>query len=578
MFLGDFNFGDPAEGRWSVRRRVAVHTQEPEAAVFDDLFPEFADVAQPASTRRQFREGQAARELDAISRIDRVWVNAPTAFLLGRGASAWVEESAFSDRMLSDHVGLGSRWSPPCASRRQAIPRWVAADPKFPLTVDAMIKEAEVDAEVDAFTRLAGVTACIHRAAKQVALASRVSAEAAAPEWQAEWLAVARSACLRRCRRDFADAVARAPAYAHLFGSSQLRIVSDAAFADSLQGLLHGRFAADQRHDLRVAADDFERRAARRRYGGLLAAWSPKNRVVTRMVILSEAGEVIRDDAEAASALEAHWGRAFSSSGGLNAGAMAGLRDFVASASCGMEAASLGDLRHVLARAPRSAPGPDGIAYEHWANAGETAARILHEAYLSVLAGAPPSAGLQRWDVGVDPEGGIASGASGAQSLAERLAPAHLGQYLPQGGHVASQRDVGEVRVGLGASIEPQISPRRGLLVNVAELDGAITGFLQDDESEPAAVLLDIAAAFPSAAWEYIRWALTAQGAPPALISALFAMYGPTVVEIYLNGKPSGHRMPVTCGIRQGCPASGTVWALLYDPIVRFLWGVASAG
>lgn len=28
----------------------------------------------------------------------------------------------------------------------------------------------------------------------------------------------------------------------------------------------------------------------------------------------------------------------------------------------------------------------------------------------------------------------------------------------------------------------------------------------------------------------------------------------------------------VTRGLRQGCPASGTVWALLYDPIVGGMW------
>lgn len=113
----------------------------------------------------------------------------------------------------------------------------------------------------------------------------------------------------------------------------------------------------------------------------------------------------------------------------------------------------------------------------------------------------------------------------------------------------------------------------RDLLVNVAELDGAVTGFLYDDESELAAVLLGIAAAFPSAEWEIVRWALERQGVPRALADALFAMYGPTAAEVYLNGRASGCCMPVTCGIRQGCLASGTVWALLYDPVVRFLWG-----
>lgn len=93
---------------------------------------------------------------------------------------------------------------------------------------------------------------------------------------------------------------------------------------------------------------------------------------------------------------------------------------------------------------------------------------------------------------------------------------------------------------------------------STSECGGA--GYLRDDESAPAAVLLDVA--FPSAEWDYIRWALAAQGVPQSLVDALLAMYGPTEVEVYFHCKPTARRMVVTRGIR---PASGTVWALHYD-------------
>lgn len=87
-------------------------------------------------------------------------------------------------------------------------------------------------------------------------------------------------------------------------------------------------------------------------------------------------------------------GRTFSSSGVPNASVMARLRKYVTEAGVAVEAASLNDLSRVLSRAPRSAPGPDGIAYEHRAQSGHFVMRTLREAYLAVLSDAPPPAGL----------------------------------------------------------------------------------------------------------------------------------------------------------------------------------------
>lgn len=84
-FAGDMNFVDPAEARWCVRRRMAIHACEAGVALFEEASGESV-------------EG-AARALDTVSRIDRVWANAPTAFLVAQGATCWAGESIYAVRM-----------------------------------------------------------------------------------------------------------------------------------------------------------------------------------------------------------------------------------------------------------------------------------------------------------------------------------------------------------------------------------------------------------------------------------------------------------------------------------------------
>lgn len=100
----------------------------------------------------------------------------------------------------------------------------------------------------------------------------------------------------------------------------------------------------------------------------------------------------------------------------------------------------------------------------------------------------------------------------------------------------------------------------RGLLTNVVELEVVVAGFFHDDEAKPAAVLFDIAVAFPSAEWAYIRWALEAQGAPDAIVDARFRALWADACRYLRQRTGSGRSLQVTRGVRQGCPASGIVW------------------
>ena len=83
-------------------------------------------------------------------------------------------------------------------------------------------------------------------------------------------------------------------------------------------------------------------------------------------------------------------------------------------------------------------------------------------------------------------------------------------------------------------------------------------------------IFLDQKAAFPSIARNYMFWVLEKMMIPSHIIAAIKLLYeNNTAVVKFGNSKEVTFEMQQ--GIRQGCPLSGTLWALVFDPVVRLL-------
>ena len=85
-----------------------------------------------------------------------------------------------------------------------------------------------------------------------------------------------------------------------------------------------------------------------------------------------------------------------------------------------------------------------------------------------------------------------------------------------------------------------------------------------------ALILFDFEAAFPSVSHAYLWQALRALGVPNALINALKCFYANNVQMIKVKG--TQHRSITTrSGIRQGCPLSPLLFAVVADVLLRRL-------
>ena len=110
----------------------------------------------------------------------------------------------------------------------------------------------------------------------------------------------------------------------------------------------------------------------------------------------------------------------------------------------------------------------------------------------------------------------------------------------------------------------------RCILRNVIDVDTSAAQQSLHANSTAATLLFDFCAAFPSLSRIFIFIALAFLGIPPHIIQALRNLYSDN--DRYY--KYAGNTIYAFCsgsGVRQGCPASSTIFILVTDCLIRFL-------
>lgn len=84
------------------------------------------------------------------------------------------------------------------------------------------------------------------------------------------------------------------------------------------------------------------------------------------------------------------------------------------------------------------------------------------------------------------------------------------------------------------------------------------------------AVFLDFATAFPSLAHGWLFSVMTAAGLPEAIIRVVIFLYSKQVTYFMVAGELVAE-VALERGVKQGCPLSGTLFAMAVDPLLRRL-------
>ena len=105
---------------------------------------------------------------------------------------------------------------------------------------------------------------------------------------------------------------------------------------------------------------------------------------------------------------------------------------------------------------------------------------------------------------------------------------------------------------------------------NIFEFETTALAHVECAPQESGILLTDFAAAYPSVNHSWIFSVLENTGLPGFLCHFLRSIYSDSITLVELAGADRGQFLDAR-GARQGCPASGFLFAMAFDPIFRWL-------
>ena len=243
---------------------------------------------------------------------------------------------------------------------------------------------------------------------------------------------------------------------------------------------------------------------------------------------------------------------------------------FVQKCPEGIEPLGRDEFRSICGVSRRFALGPDGVGYMAWKACGEVAADIVYDCYRLILEGGVVPTWFNRSTLVLIPKGEPGAGGAGVQARPGDLRPLSLSNADQK--LVALAINVSLGRVCGGTVHSAQRGFRRGRLItdNVIELEARTMKELYTGARCPALLFIDIKAAFPSVAWGWLWYVLGLMGCPEWLVCAVKALYIDSSAQLAAGGL-RGVTIGITSGIKQGCPMSGPLWCIVFDPTIRAL-------
>ena len=226
-----------------------------------------------------------------------------------------------------------------------------------------------------------------------------------------------------------------------------------------------------------------------------------------------------------------------------------------------------------------SAPGPDGIPFGAWAVTGDQGAMTLYKVAMALEDGEAPPLWFVESETVTPPKGDDDLDRFEVTRKAADVRPIALKN--------SDNKLVASVYNRKISSIAPQhIHPAqrgfvkgRHFVQNILDLDTQARMFsmTQSPSDMPALVFWDYEAAFPSVSHEWIFAMLRICLVPESYISVIEMLYHMNSTYVRCNGALR-YMCSISAGVLQGCPLSGSLFAIAIDPILARMARVLERG
>jgi hypothetical protein len=568
ILAGDWNIVEADDPRFHPRVNKFVPDCSIHSKLLEAKLVGYTELHQPAYTRCQIEEGA----ISVLSRIDRFYSNWYTCELLDRKPQTSTVGLVTDLATPSDHVPILVSFSPPSDGPPEFpnIPSWVAKHSEFPGAVGRMWACVE-HLEMNSMDRLGMAKSILHSAAvvtKRLAAATGAHSTAEKLHWAL--------LAYRGARQGYT-------------GVKLLRRAA-AAYAPLQEWLPEGIRSGDLEALAKVVADlsarHFDEEIVEVQSGGglsrpkvrsrlsqlqvLAATWRSHRRRISLVAVLDPHGIPQASPEASAELLANHWGPVFEAKV-IEAESASMVMPFTQAVPQGIRwVADKEGFFEVMAKPRDSAPGPDGIPFGAWRAAGPKLFDVMFNAFSSFMQGAPLPEGFNECNLAFIPKGEDPNDAHLVARTPNTTRPISLSNTDSKYFALALNRPLAEAAKVTVHPRQRGFVQGRSLIDNILEVEGFGQSYTIAEADNPAIILFDIMAAFPSLSHQWLFVVLRKMRVPVQFINALKALYKDGFATINLNGK-RWRRFPILSGIRQGCPASGTLFALAIDPCLRYL-------
>jgi hypothetical protein len=306
------------------------------------------------------------------------------------------------------------------------------------------------------------------------------------------------------------------------------------------------------------------REALRRR----AAAWAPKRRSTSAFAVLDETGTAAAEHADAARLLQRHWQPTFSPPA-THVQAQDDLLRYSATApSEFIWDITSDDFDDALFHFHDSAPGPDGLPYSALARAHPDVIHHLRKGFFDFIHGGSLHNAFNNSNMVFIPKGELEADYAQVQRTPEATRPITLSNTIAKlYAKVLNNKLAALAKITVLPNQRGFVRGRR-MQDNIIEAEALALHITKHFNIEAGMVLFDFSAAFPSVCHKFLFAALARLGVPAWFCTALRKLYRKCKAHILIGGS-SEFVIKIQAGIRQGCPASGSIFALLLDPFVR---------